>query len=614
MSRKTRRAGLKTQGISAGNAAAEGIEGAAAAAERVAEANWYFRSGRAAHAQDICHQILSRHPRHVHALNLLGLILQASGRHKSAVKVLKEAIGADGFNAACHYNIASSYHSLDRPNEAEFHFHKAISFGARQNNTETLILQNPLIAAAIGRIEEAWPLPAGAALFAPANLQEIADDIFLRCALTAVPLRGLPLEGFLTALRAALLALADPAKGGAVTIAESVVRLFCALAQQCFINEYVFAESERERRRSQQLVEVLRQRSSDGDEISPLLLAAVAAYRPLHSLHMDGALLSRTWPQSTAELVRQQLREPLEEAQDCSAIPVLTPVDDSVSLRVMQQYQENPYPRWTINPLAAFAGDRASDATSAGDGASGAKDILIAGCGSGQHAFEAAQCFPEARVLAVDISLPSLAYARRKTREVGLRNIEYAQADILELGTIGRLFDRIEVVGVLHHLAEPEVGWRLLVSLLRPHGKMRVGLYSEIARRPVNNAHARIAARGYRPTADDIRRCRQELILSYDQSGWRALIEIGDFYSISGCRDMLFNVMEHNFTITRIKAFLNEQRLSFLGFDLDPRTLEKFAARFSGADALTDLDKWQAFEADNPQTFLNMYVFTARKD
>ena len=47
--------------------------------------------------------------------------------------------------------------------------------------------------------------------------------------------------------------------------------------------------------------------------------------------------------------------------------------------------------------------------------------------------FQVAQVFPEARVLAVDISLPSLAYARRKTREEGLRNIAYAQADILKL-------------------------------------------------------------------------------------------------------------------------------------------------------------------------------------
>jgi SAM-dependent methyltransferase len=78
--------------------------------------------------------------------------------------------------------------------------------------------------------------------------------------------------------------------------------------------------------------------------------------------------------------------------------------------------------------------------------------ILIAGCGTGEHPFDIAQKSPEASVLAIDLSRVSLAYARRKTREEGLRNIEYAQADILNLSTLDRTFDRIETAGVLHHL------------------------------------------------------------------------------------------------------------------------------------------------------------------
>ncbi len=42
-------------------------------------------------------------------------------------------------------------------------------------------------------------------------------------------------------------------------------------------------------------------------------------------------------------------------------------------------------------------------------------DVLIAGCGTGQHAIETAQRFSGARVLAIDLSLTSLAYAKRKT-------------------------------------------------------------------------------------------------------------------------------------------------------------------------------------------------------
>ena len=73
---------------------------------------------------------------------------------------------------------------------------------------------------------------------------------------------------------------------------------------------------------------------------------------------------------------------------------------------------------------------------------------------------------------------------------------------------------------------------------------------------------------------------------------------------------MFFNVMEHRLTIADIKSFLDEQGFAFLGFELDPKILEQFRQQNPAADALTDLDAWDAFEAENPQTFLNMYVFS----
>ncbi len=194
-----------------------------------------------------------------------------------------------------------------------------------------------------------------------------------------------------------------------------------------------------------------------------------------------------------------------------------------------------------------------------------------------------------------------------------MRNIEYAQADILELGAIGRSFDSIESVGVLHHLAEPTVGWRVLVSLLRPGGRMRIGLYSDLARRVIVEARDHIAARGYRATAEDIRRCRQDII--GDTERWKMLVGAKDFYSMSGCRDLLFNVMEHRFTIPEIAAFLDDNGLSFLGFEPfdDPTVLEKFRKQFAGAADEANLDQWHRFEADHPETFWGMYIFMAGK-
>ena len=62
-----------------------------------------------------------------------------------------------------------------------------------------------------------------------------------------------------------------------------------------------------------------------------------------------------------------------------------------------------------------------------------APEILIAGCGTGQHSIETARRFKKSRVLAVDLSFASLSYAKRKTKELGFQNITYLQADILNL-------------------------------------------------------------------------------------------------------------------------------------------------------------------------------------
>jgi SAM-dependent methyltransferase len=205
------------------------------------------------------------------------------------------------------------------------------------------------------------------------------------------------------------------------------------------------------------------------------------------------------------------------------------------------------------------------------------------------------------------MSLSSLAYARRKAREAKVRNIEFAQADIMNLGAIGRRFDKIEVIGVLHHLKDPLAGWRILLSLLRPGGVMLVGLYSVSARKAINVGRAFVSERGYRSTPEDIRACRQALIAH--ESLRRELGSIHDFFTMSDCRDMLFHVMEHQFTIPQIKAFIVEQGLSFLGFDIDPDNLARFQQQFPDPAALVDLDCWERFEAANPRAFIQTYLF-----
>src|SRR5271169_865262 len=578
-----------------------------------AEATLAYQQGRIVDAEVACKQILSRAPEHPEALNILGVVYQASGNHRLAAKTLAKAIAVNDLDAACQYNIATSHQALGERAAAVSHFKRAIVLGLSGKGVEPFLMQNTVIASlASGTVDERGLPVKIDDLFDASDIAAIADNTFLRFALESTIIRGVTLELFLTGLRHALLHLAignisDPPK-----VADVVLGLFCALAQQCFLNEYVYAQTADETQGAQQLREVLLQRLSAGSEVPALLLPAVAAYFPLHALAGAASLLAKDWLPETAELLRLQVREPLEEAADVPAIPTLTAIEDRTSREVMRQYEENPYPRWTINPLAAL--DRYPDEISnAGAQAESVRNILIAGCGTGEHPFDVAQKSPQARVLAIDLSRVSLAFARRKTREEGLQNIEYAQADILKLSAIDRTFDRVEALGVLHHLADPLTGWRALLALLAPGGTMRIGLYSEAARRSIVEARALIAERSFAATAEGIRTLRQTIIKGQDEPRWKSLVRTVDFYSMSGCRDIFFHVMEHRFTIPAIKSFLDENGLCFLGFEVDPSVTDKFCERFPGSDALFNLDYWHAFEVDHPQTFLNMYTFSIRR-
>ena len=577
--------------------------------ELAANATLAFQEGRSIDAEVLCKQILALDGGQPTALNIMGLLYQASGNHRLAAKTLGKAVAASELDAACQYNLAASYQALGQRTDAARHYRSAIALGLSGKGPEPFLLQDATIIQCLSRMEDRSNLAVrNESVFGTGEIAAIAENTFLRCALGATIIRGIPLEAFLTGLRRALLRLVDSSVSHSVDLQHDVLGLLCALAEQCFLNEYVFAEGAEETSRAAQLRELLRQKLCDGADVGVGLIAAVGAYFPLHAIAKTESLLTAKWPDYAAGLLRQQVREPLEETNDRAAIPALTAVEHGTSAEVMRQYEENPYPRWTINPLRVL-GRPSADA----DRPHAGQSILIAGCGTGEHPFDIAQKSPDASILAIDLSRVSLAYARRKTREEGLRNIEYAQADILNLATIGRTFDRIEAVGVLHHLANPLAGWRILLTLLAPNGMMRVGLYSETARRPIVEARAIVAARGYQPTAEGIRALRQTIIREKDEPRWKPLVQTVDFYSTSGCRDMFFNVMEHRLTIPDIGSFLDEAGFSFLGFELDPKIIEQFRQQNPAADALTDLGRWTAFETANPQTFLNMYMFSICK-
>jgi tetratricopeptide (TPR) repeat protein/SAM-dependent methyltransferase len=481
-----------------------------------------------------------------------------------------------------------------------------------------LLKETGALRACINRAVSAWPRRLTAQeLFSPAEFDEFCKDHLFRCLLESTCICDMELERFLTATRFTLLGIASAEiKSSCV---EDELRFFCALAHQCFVNEYVFAHMDQEIEQARRLRAELMKALVAGTVIPELQLVTVAAYFPLASLPAAELILDRRWSAPVAELVSRQVREWQEEQQLRRSVQRLTTIEDRVSLLVKQQYEENPYPRWVrlapVGKATIFNTylRRQFPLISFHNADKSVVEILIAGCGTGQHSIETAQRLTGAQVLAIDLSLTSLCYAKRKTRELELNNVEYAQADILHLKSIGRDFDVIEVSGVLHHLADPLAAWKLLLSLLRPGGFMRLGLYSKIARRDLVEARRIIAERSYRASPEDIRICRQELLSYGDNRRLKRVTEMSDFYSMSACRDLLFHVQEHQFALPEISTFLRENRQQFLGFVIPGHVLQSYRCRFPEDQAMTDLSLWHVFEIENPAIFTGMYQFWTQK-
>ncbi|MDH4117697.1 MAG: methyltransferase domain-containing protein [Acidimicrobiia bacterium] len=321
----------------------------------------------------------------------------------------------------------------------------------------------------------------------------------------------------------------------------------------------------------------------------------------------------------TAELVRRHLLDPIEESNLATRIPRLTEMTDPVSVAVRSQYGEQPYPRWRTAPArrqGSFGGVVA--------GALGNPDlaatlhveaprILVAGCGTGRHAVGAAGRYEGAQVLAIDLSVRSLAYGALRAQRLGISNVEFAQADILGLGELGLEFDVVECVGVLHHLADPEAGWAILRRLTRPGGLMKIGLYSRRGRAFLDPISRMIDERGLEPTVEGIRTVREFVAELPVDTPARGVMAAPDFYSRSGCRDLFFSEHEDRFDLPRIRRAIDLLQLEFLGFELaSPRIRALYLRQFPDDPTGRDLSNWDLLERRHPGMFSTMYRFWTR--
>ena len=428
--------------------------------------------------------------------------------------------------------------------------------------------------------------------------------------MSVCPISDIDLERLLKKLRAKLIMSIDD------YISSSDLLAFqSALALQCFTNEYLYDKSVAEDKALLLLEESVKLDISNNSQPSPQKILSLASYKPLKEYVWSSSLLITD---EIKEVYIRQIIDPEREIKIRQFLPLLNNITNEVSSKVRNQYEASPYPRWVNLRLR-------SKSVSISNVVSEIKlnlldhkikevkapNILVAGCGTGEHSIGTAKKFKDSKVLAVDLSASSLGYAKRKTEELNINNIDYMQADILSLDKLDRQFDIVESVGVLHHMDDPIAGWRVLKNCLKDGGLMKIGLYSELARKHIVEMREEIYNNGIGSSDAEMKSYRNMLIKS-KKTNHKLILNSSDLYSMSTLKDLLFHVQEHRFTIMQIQEFLSNLGLKFCGFEASS-IVSHFKLTYNNEDDLYNLNKWKEYEEANPRAFIEMYQFWCQK-
>ncbi|MCJ8313921.1 MAG: methyltransferase domain-containing protein [Saccharospirillaceae bacterium] len=394
--------------------------------------------------------------------------------------------------------------------------------------------------------------------------------------------------------------------------------LIIAIAQQAINNEqilYIDAQEEIMLNHIQTVIEFDLLNDWNCRSISSALML-FAMYQPLTALKNWQNLMEHPvnkWASSTRGLITRSIWNVKTELDIAEKFHLQSPLTNITSIKVQKQYENHPYPRWlqlgyntATNYGRAleneFHGFRAPSYFNRGE-----LKVLIAGCGTGQHSLKVAKYFRNTNVTAIDLSSRSLAYAQQMADKMNINNIEFKQLDILQLDDL-KQYHVIECSGVLHHMQDIQTGFNILKNKLLPSGVMKIALYSKQARQVIDKMRNLIEFKQIQSDQSGIRLLRFALLQS-NKNAFTQLFKTADFYSLSGCRDLLFHVSEITSTPIQIKALCENNKVKFLGFvRLDGNIKQSYLTAYPEDPAMLNLENWAEFEKTN-HCFESMYQF-----
>ena len=238
-------------------------------------------------------------------------------------------------------------------------------------------------------------------------------------------------------------------------------------------------------------------------------------------------------------------------------------------------------------------------------------DILIAGCGTNQAAVFA-YTNRAAKVVAVDVSQPSLDHTRYLKDRYALKNLELHLLPIEDLPTLNKDFDLIVSTGVLHHMADPPVGMKALADCLRPDGVAAVMLYARYGRVGVELMQSILRELGLHQDDESLRMAKEGIASLAPSHPLSSYISIApDLQFDAGLVDTFLHGRDRSYTVDDCLDLVASAGLVFQGWFLksayEPPS-PPGGGFYEAVAALPDRQRWGVMERINTRNACHFFT------
>ena len=206
------------------------------------------------------------------------------------------------------------------------------------------------------------------------------------------------------------------------------------------------------------------------------------------------------------------------------------------------------------------------------------------------------------KVVAIDVSQPSLDHSKYLKDKYALKNLELHLLPVEEVPTLNRSFDLVVSTGVLHHLAEPKAGMKALAEVMKPDGVAAIMLYARYGRAGVELMQAVFREMGLTQDEESLQMVKAAVASLAPSHPLRSYMSIApDLKFDAGMVDTFLHGRDRSYTVEDCLDLVDSAGLVFQDWFLKtsyyPPTLTEPSNEFYAAvNALPDEKIWSVME------------------